>query len=123
MAVVTFDTLKFVKTLEAAGIPPQQAEAMSAAVRDSHETADLVTKSDVDKLSKDVDSKFDLLRLELDSRFKAFDSTLRHEITGVRHEISDVRNELKQLEQRMTIKLGSMLAIAVGLIAAIVKLL
>jgi len=116
MAVVTFDTLKFVKTLEAAGVPPQQAEAMSAAVRDSHETADLVTKSDVDKLSKDVDSKFDLLRLELDSRFKAFDSTLRHEI-------SDVRNEFKQFEQRMTIKLGSMLAIAVGLIAAIVKLL
>ena len=30
MAVVTFDTLKFVKTLEAAGVPPQQAEAMCA---------------------------------------------------------------------------------------------
>ena len=94
MAVVTFDTLKFVKTLEAAGVPPQQAEAMSAAVRDSHETADLVTKGDLREL------KTDLL-----------------------HEISDVRHELKQLEQRMTIKLGSMLAIAVGVIAAVVKLL
>jgi hypothetical protein len=62
--------------LEAAGVPPQQAEAMSAAVRDSHETAELATKGD-----------------------------------------------LRELEMRMTIKLGSMLAIAVGVIAAVVKLL
>jgi hypothetical protein len=49
---------------------------MSAAVRDSHETAELATKGD-----------------------------------------------LRELEMRMTIKLGSMLAIAVGVIAAVVKLL
>jgi hypothetical protein len=47
MSTVTFDTLKFVKTLEAAGMPAQQAEAVAAAVRDSSDSADLVTKKDL----------------------------------------------------------------------------
>ncbi|MBJ7264351.1 MAG: DUF1640 domain-containing protein, partial [Burkholderiaceae bacterium] len=67
MAVVTFDTLKFVKTLEAAGMPPQQAEAMSGAVRDSHETAELATKGDLRELQTRTDSKFDLLRKDISS--------------------------------------------------------
>lgn len=75
MNAVTFDTLKFVKTLEAAGVNARQAEAMAAAVRDSTDSANLVTKSD-----------------------------------------------LRELELRMTIKLGAMLVVAVGVIAAIVKL-
>jgi len=87
MAVVTFDTLKFVKTLEAAGIPPQQAEAISAAVRDSHEMADLATKRDISELRQELKADF------------------------------------RELELRMTIKLGSMLVVAVGVIAAVVKLL
>ena len=47
MSTVTFDTLKFVKTLEAAGMPSQQAEAVAAAVQDSSNAADLVTKKDL----------------------------------------------------------------------------
>ncbi|RIQ64359.1 DUF1640 domain-containing protein [Bordetella avium] len=87
MSIVTFDTLKFVETLEKAGVSREQASAMAAAVRDSHEGAELATKGDLRELD-----------------------------TGLRHEI-------KLLEQRMTIKLGSMLVIAVGVFAAIVKLL
>jgi len=47
MATVTFDTLKFVKTLEAAGVSAPQAEAFAAAVQDSSNAADLVTKKDL----------------------------------------------------------------------------
>ena len=35
MASVSFDTLKFVKRLEASGIPPAQAEALAGAFRDA----------------------------------------------------------------------------------------
>ncbi len=35
MSTVTFDTLKFVKTLEASGISAAQAEAIAAAYRDA----------------------------------------------------------------------------------------
>jgi hypothetical protein len=91
--------------LEAAGVPPQQAEAMSAAVRDSHETAELATKGDLRELEMRTDSKFELLRKDISSFEQRIDS------------------KMESLEQRMTIKLGSMLAIAVGVIAAVVKLL
>ena len=38
-------------------------------------------------------------------------------------DLAALRGELVQLEQRLTIKLGSMLALAIGLTAALIKLL
>jgi len=116
MAVVTFDTLKFVKTLEAAGVPPQQAEAMSAAVRDSHETAELATKGDLRELEMRTDSKFELLRKDINS----FEQRIDSKMESLEQRIG---SKMESLEQRMIIKLGSMLAVAVGVIAAVVKLL
>ncbi len=43
MVTITFDTLKFTKTLEKAGLPPAQAEAF----REASGEADLVTKKDL----------------------------------------------------------------------------
>jgi len=36
MSTIAFDTLKFVETLKAAGVPDKQAKAISNAVRDAH---------------------------------------------------------------------------------------
>lgn len=47
MSTVTFDTLKFVKTLEASGIDAKQAEAIAAAYRDASNDQELVTKKDL----------------------------------------------------------------------------
>ena len=47
MSAVTFDTLKFVKTLEASGINEKQAEAIAAAYRDASVDQELVTKQDL----------------------------------------------------------------------------
>jgi hypothetical protein len=98
MATVTFDTLKFVKTLEEAGVPEPQAEAFSTAVRDSHEAAELATKAD-----------------------------LREVETNLRHEISDLRKDMdakfEKLELRMTIKLGSIVVLALGAFTVIFKFL
>jgi len=55
MATVTFDTLKFVKSLESAGVPAGQAEAISVAVRDAHATADVATKGDIALVRKDIE--------------------------------------------------------------------
>jgi hypothetical protein len=82
MTAITFDTLKFVKTLEASGMHAGQAEAIASAVRDSHDAAELATKSD----------------------------------------IRELKSEMRELELRMTIKLGAMLVVAVGVIAALIKL-
>lgn len=44
MSAVTFDTLKFFKTLEANGFDSKQAEAIASAYRDATNEQDLITK-------------------------------------------------------------------------------
>jgi len=46
MTAVTFDTLKFVEKLKSAGVPEEQAKAMSEAFRDATGEAELTTKRD-----------------------------------------------------------------------------
>jgi hypothetical protein len=47
MASITFDTLRFAKRLEAAGVSSEQAEAIAEAFRDAQGDADSVTKKDL----------------------------------------------------------------------------
>jgi len=94
MASVTFDTLKFVKKLEESGIPDKQAEAIADAFKDAQGEAELATKADL----QDVKNEIELLRRDMDARFI-------------------------QMEQRMTIKLGALMVVAVGSVATLVKLL
>ena len=65
MAVVTFDTLKFVEKLKAAGIPEAQAKALSEAFREAQGEADLVTKRDLKELEIKLEAKLD----KLDTKF------------------------------------------------------
>lgn len=83
MTTITFDTYKFIQKLKAAGLPEQQAQAISDAFRDAQSEAQLATK----------------------------------------HDIENLRRDMRELEQRMTIKLGGMLIIAISIVAALVKLL
>lgn len=85
MSALTFDTLKFARRLQAAGMEPrlaeEQAEALAEALAQDREA--LATKAD----------------------------------------ITDLRKDMLLMEQRLVIKLGAMIALAVGLVAALVKLL
>ena len=47
MSTVTFDTLKFVKTLEASGIDEKQAEAITVAYRDASSDQQVVSQKDL----------------------------------------------------------------------------
>jgi len=62
VTAVTFDTLKFVKTLQSSGMPAAQAEAVSTAMRDAHNAADLVTRKDLDLALAPVHNKLGLLQ-------------------------------------------------------------
>jgi len=62
MATITFDTLKFVDTLEQAQVPRDQARAIAAAVRDAHDAADLVTKKDLEIALAPIRSELKLQR-------------------------------------------------------------
>ncbi|EJF9108182.1 DUF1640 domain-containing protein [Escherichia coli] len=93
MAQVYFDTLKFVETLEAAGMPAAQARAISAAVKDSHEAAEVATKRDLNDVK-----------------------------TELKNDIAAIDAKIDKLTLQLTVRFGGMLVVAVGVLAAIIKL-
>ena len=95
-----FDPLKFANTLKDAGVPSAQAEAEAKALSEVLEVnlKELVTKEDLHR-------EIDTLRREM--------------LTG----FSQVDFRLIQLEQRLIIKLGGLIALSIGVVAALVKLL
>ncbi len=58
MATITFDTLKFVERLKAAGVPESQAkaeaEALTEALAETIAIRDLATKADLESLKSDI---------------------------------------------------------------------
>ncbi|MGH8533309.1 MAG: hypothetical protein ACREV1_11465 [Gammaproteobacteria bacterium] len=100
MNAIAFDTLKFAKRLKEAGFTEQQAEALAAA--EAEFIGDnLATKRDIAELKRDI-------------------KELEVKIEQIR---SDLTRDIKDLEYRMTIKLGAMLVVAVGAMATLAKLL
>jgi hypothetical protein len=83
MATVTFDTLKFVKTLQSAGVDAPQAEAIAAAVRDSSESAELATKSDLRQIESSTKAEFALLRAEMREQLNEALYALTWKLIGV----------------------------------------
>lgn len=111
MTTVAFDTLKFSQRLAEAGLATSQAAGVAAATAEAigELVGQLATKNDLV-----------LLRQELRGDHAALRQELRAEISALRHE---VKGDIAQLELRMAIKLGSMMAGSVALTAALVKLL
>ena len=101
MSTISFDTHTFVKRLTQAGMPEAQAEVL----------ADSQAKLIDEKLA----TKHDLKELEtrLTHQMKELEARLTH--------------QMKELEARLTlqltIRLGSMLVVGIGVVATLVKLL
>ncbi|MBF0604878.1 MAG: hypothetical protein HQL07_14440 [Nitrospirae bacterium] len=76
---------------------------------------------------KELDAKVEVRFKELDVKIESVRSELKRDIKELDVKIESVRSELKrdikELEQRMVIKLGSLMFVAVGAVAALVKLL
>jgi len=92
-----FDSLSFKQELTKVGFPADQAEALAALTRD-HVLGNATTKDDLLNLERRLDEKIDRVEERL-------------------------KSEIKQLDQRMTIKLGSMIVVAVAVIVAAQRLL
>jgi len=99
MATITFDTLKFANKLKSAGVLPEHAEAEAEALADIFEVnlKEVATREDIKLLKEYIKHLEERLCDRFDGKFI-------------------------QLEQCMTIKLGTLMVIAVGVVAALVKL-
>ncbi|AHF74666.1 hypothetical protein SOPEG_3298 [Candidatus Sodalis pierantonius str. SOPE] len=127
MGQVAFDTLKFVETLETAGLPKDQAKAISLAVRESHEAVDVATKRDLEDVRKEIDARFD----KVDARFEKHEAQMQARFEKTDTQIADVRKDLsaeiallrKDVEHTangLLIKLSAVMLAIAGLASTIV---
>jgi hypothetical protein len=137
---VAFDTLRFSQRLTEAGLAPSQAAGAAAATAEAMGdlVAQLATKNDLAMLRQEMNGAFAAFRQEIKAENAAFRQEVRAEIAAqrqeakgdaaaLRHEvaldIAGMRRDMERLELRMTVKLGTMMAGAVALTAALVRLL
>ena len=97
-----FNSLKCAETLEEAVVPRQQAEAH------------VLILSEV--LEMNLATKQDMLLLRQDF------GDLRKEVDVVRQDVALLEQKLIQTEQRMTIKLGTIVSIAIGVAVTLAKI-
>ncbi len=92
-STVVFNTLSYAKKLKAAGFTEEQAEVQAEALAEIVDER-LANKQDILALKRDI---------------KELEATLKR--------------DMKELEMRLTIRLGTMMAISIAIVAALVKLL
>jgi hypothetical protein len=134
MHTVTFDTLKFANTLKNAGVDIRQAEAQAQALSEALGSGidRLATKNDLELLRSAV--RADMNNLQVAT--KADMASLRADFDSLRMETKADSASLKadiecfkvstdkkfvDLELRMTLKFGAMLAVAVSVLIAVLK--
>ena len=140
-----FDTHAFVKSLTGAGMPEDQAEILANGQADLYER--LVTKEHFEFTLK---HELEKLRAELKHDIDKVQANLEQVKAELKHDIEKVRAELKldieklradleqkfnqqeavirqqeaairEMEQRLTIRLGTFLGISVSVLALIIK--
>jgi hypothetical protein len=103
MNAVPFDTLRMAQRLEAAGFAAPQAAGAAEALAEALIGADLATKGDITGLKSDI---------------AALRTKLEGDITALR---TEMMSALELLRRDMTIKLGGMIFVAVGVLLAAMR--
>ena len=136
---MSVDTHKAVKALMGVGFDEAQAETLIETVGEAHdavasktdvEALGQQTKADVEALGQQTKADLEALGQQTKADIEALGQQLRAEMQAFRKEnqanLQALRQEtdakLRELELRMTIRLGTMMFAASGLIIAILKL-
>jgi hypothetical protein len=121
----TFDSLGYAKRLRDGGVPRDQAEAQAEAARDFI-MAELVTKSDllavradVAAISTDLLATEHRLQTELHNTKQALQAELHNNVETLKTSIETLK---ETLSLRLTVRLGTMIVVGIGALAALLKL-
>ena len=134
MAAVPFNTLKLARRLESAGFPPKQAGDTAEALADAMSGAELATKADLGAVRADLaavktelKAEIAALRAELKGDIAALRAELKGDIAALRAElkgdIAALKADIELLRRDLTIRLGSMIVVAVGILLAAIRYL
>ncbi len=120
---IIMDTLSYAKKLKAVGFTEDQAEVqaeMLAKIVDEK----LATKYDMKKLETSLRRDMKELESSLKRDMKELESSLKRDMKELE---SSLKRDMKELELRLkhdlTLRLGTMLAAGIAIVAALVKLL
>ena len=124
-----FDTLAYARRLRDGGIAVEVAEVHADAAREFIMT-ELCTRSDLEGVRRELkasfSNRFDRLETSLATqvaRLEAADRSLRDDMKeGFLSVRRDMAAAMTSLEDRMTVRMGFMLATAIAALAAIIKL-
>jgi hypothetical protein len=129
--IAALDTLQTAKRLKEAGFDEAQAEALTGVLRDAREIeqGQLATKADIDRLAEDIerlgaDTKADIVRLaaatkgDIEALDAKIDTRIERLSAEFKAEIALLRSEMEILRRDVTIRLGSMIVVATGVLLA-----
>jgi len=122
MKAANFDSLTYANRLKAAGmdggLAEVQASVMTEVIQDHFHT--LSTKQELQQVGQDLRKEMNLMGQDLRKDMNLMGQDLRKDMQLLRLE---VQKDMQLLEQRMVIKLGSLMVLAIGVVATVVKLL
>jgi hypothetical protein len=113
--ITSFDTSPTAKRLREAGFEGQ-AEALTAVLRDVQEAKQgrLATKADIGML----DVKIDRVAAEFDVKIERLEAKIDRVAGELRAEFALIRAEMEVLRRDLTIRPGSMIVVAAGVLLA-----
>jgi hypothetical protein len=133
MKAANFDSLTYANRLKAAGmdggLAEVQASVMTEVIQDHFHN--LSTKQEVQQLSLDLRKEIQLQGQDLRKEIQLQGQDLRKDMQLQGQELRkdmqllrlEVQKDMQLLEQRMVIKLGSLMVLAIGVVATVVKLI
>ncbi len=125
--MIYFDTLRFVKTLKAAGTPPAQAEALAEAQQEALSecmTTSFATKTDILGVSTEITEVKAVLQAEIanvKAEIAEVKAELKAEIVEVKAEITNIKSDIKVLISRVNRLDWIMGLILTGMASLVVK--
>ncbi len=120
---VAFDTLRAARRLRDEGGFEEKQAAILVDIFAQAMAESLATKEDLEKTETALRSDMAALRSDMER----MEGRLRSEIAGLRSDMgtmeSRLRSDMEKLEQRMTIRLGTMMVAGFAIVVALLKLL
>jgi len=120
-----FDSLGYAKRLRDGGVPRDQAEAHAEAARDFI-MVELATKADVLGLKTELGGRITEFQAEFRNSLTALEGKLGGKITELQAElhgnVAELRNTIETQSLRITVRLGAMMVVLIGALAALLKL-
>ncbi len=112
---IAFDTLVYAKKLKSVGFTEAQAETLAESQAQLIESR-LATKQDIELVRRDTVE----MEASLKRDMKELEVSLKRDMKELE---ASLKHDMKEIEMRLTIRMGTLIAASIAIVATLVKLL